>query len=96
MGDHSNHKSGEVNERLFKSGQNQGNLNPYNSNPILVEQIIISSAVIEVMYNVCSSSTLLHCTVQLIREEVQSQHWMGLWKILFGELTPLDEIINNF
>ena len=35
-------------------------------------------------------------TIQLIIEKVQSQHWMDLWKILFWDLTPLDDIFNNF
>ena len=37
----------------------------------------------------------LGVTVQLILEKVQSQHWMGLWKILFWYLTPFDDIINK-
>ena len=34
-------------------------------------------------------------TIQLILEKVQSQHWIGLWKMLFWDLTPLDDIINE-
>ena len=37
-----------------------------------------------------------HCTIQLTIEKMQSQYWMILWKILFWDLTPLDDTINNF
>ena len=38
---------------------------------------------------------LLYVTIQLIIEKVQSQHWIGLWKMLFWDLTPLEGIINK-
>ena len=54
------------------------------------------------IFNTCHKLYLMfisvvdpHNTVQRIIEKVQSQHWTGLRKMLFWDLTPLDDISNN-